>query len=235
MTHWWIPMMPGCRRHPEKKVEQTDCDDEVLRMNADLSSWWRCDRGAENQTEEDPEEKDDEQKGKESKRGVRIAPPKLCRFRATLGIYDCVSFEKCARHSPIKWCNPHWEQHAATLKDFEYYQQNAYGGNPEEGLLLSDRGSQVPTYLQTKFVSCRWNHVNTCFGCWQETVTQIDDQIIRDGLTNMQFVFKEQVSPKLYGRRSRGTFPLPSPRHLLFKVCFGSQTRHGRTKYHTTS
>ena len=125
--------------------------------------------------------------------------------------------------------------HAEGFRIITNYQQNAYGGNPEEDLLLSDRGSQVPTYLQTKFVSCRWNHVNTCFGCWQETVTQIDDQIIRDGLTNMQFVFKEQVSPKLYGRRSRWTFPLPSPRHLLFKVCFGSQTRHGRTKYHTTS
>ena len=133
------------RRHPEKEVEQTDCDDEVQQMNADLSNWWRCDRGAGDQTEEDAEEKDDEQKGKENKQGVRIAIPKLCRFRATLDIYDCVSFKNCARHSPIKWCNPHWEQHVATLKHFEYFQQNAYGGNPEENLLLSDRGSQVPT------------------------------------------------------------------------------------------
>jgi hypothetical protein len=181
------------RRHPEKKVEEMDCDDEVLQMNADLSSWWRCDRGAEDQTEEDPEEQDDEQKGKEDKQGVRIAPPKLCRFRATLDSYDYVSFKECARHPPIEWCNPHWKQHAATLKYYEWAQQNAYGNDPEEDLLLSDRGSEVPTYVQTKSGSCRWNNVNTCFWCWQKMVTQIDDQIIRDGLTDMEFVFKGQV------------------------------------------
>ena len=154
-----------------------------MQMNANLSGWWR--RSFDAEDEKEPE-KNDEQ-------GVQIALTVGCRLVFRLDIYDYKSFHKCAQHPPMSWGMLHWKQHAATLKYFEWVQQHRDESDHDEDLLISDKGTEVPTYLQTESGACRWNSHQNCHWYWQEMVTQIDDQIIRYGLTDMQFVFKGAV------------------------------------------
>ena len=166
------------RRH---LPEAEEC--EIMQMNANLSGWWR--RSFDAEDEKEPE-KNDEQ-------GVQIALTVGCRLVFRLDIYDYKSFHKCAQHPPMSWGMLHWKQHAATLKYFEWVQQHRDESDHDEDLLISDKGTEVPTYLQTESGACRWNSHQNCHWYWQEMVTQIDDQIIRYGLTDMQFVFKGAV------------------------------------------
>ena len=82
-------------------------------------------------------------------------------------------------------------RHAEVINYFEWVQQHGTG-KPDWDRRLADDGETVPVFLSAMSGSCRWGCNKFCFLCWWEMVTQLDDEIIRDGLTDMQFVRKGQ-------------------------------------------
>ena len=174
------------------RSEQTGCEDETkyceaLEMNATLSNGWHRMR----ESEAEKPEKTDGQGGEEQELAVAIVPPKKRSLEVLWGHWSYEFFQESGWHPPITWRKPHWKQHAATLKYFEYIQQHC-SGDPGEDLRLKDEGVEVPTYAQTRSGSCTWDVDNACFWCWRQMVAQIDDTIVRDRFTDLQYVCKGQ-------------------------------------------
>ena len=164
--------------------DEAYCKEPALTLNANLSSWWHHVRSTV-EREEDQEEQ-----------GAGIAPPEQQRVaiaHVDFNGFDYEYLKLCARHPPIRWCKPHWKQHAATLKYYEWCQQHEDNvADHDWDIRLPDQGKLVPAYIQLTSGACKWDSTNTCLWCWPEMVAQLDDTSIRGGFTDMQFVFKGQ-------------------------------------------